>query len=153
MTCVSHDCMTLTTTFLQSVVLYTVSSLNVCKCYENGVVTWVLSVFGGTLFLLWRRIHRLGQMEVCRNVSQISHTTLHSIVWQLIDKFRETGSVADTPRSGRPRVLTEDKVLDISYHIMQSPKCPFANCHSKQASYIHQHRVHLKNNCTCIHTR
>jgi hypothetical protein len=34
----------------------------------------------------------------------------------------ETGSVSDELKSGRPRVLTEDKALDISGHIIQSPK-------------------------------
>jgi hypothetical protein len=43
-------------------------------------------------------------------------------VWQLINKFRETGSVADVLRFGTLTVLTEDKVLDISGHVMKSPK-------------------------------
>jgi len=41
---------------------------------------------------------------------------------QLINKFRETGSVADTPKSGRATILTEDKVLDTSDRVMESPK-------------------------------
>lgn len=42
-------------------------------------------------------------------------------VRDLIDKFRSTGSVADAPRSGRPSVLSEDKVLDISDKMSMSP--------------------------------
>ena len=35
-------------------------------------------------------------------------------VQQLIQKFKKTGSVCDATRSGRPSILTEKKVLDIS---------------------------------------
>lgn len=35
-------------------------------------------------------------------------------VRDLINKFRSTDSVPDAPRSGRPSVLSEDKLLDIS---------------------------------------
>jgi transposase len=38
----------------------------------------------------------------------------HNAVQQLIQKFKETGSMCDTTRSGRPSILTEKKVLDIS---------------------------------------
>jgi transposase len=43
-------------------------------------------------------------------------------VRQLIQKFQETGSVCDATRSGRPSILTEKKLLDISDHLLQSPK-------------------------------
>jgi transposase len=43
-------------------------------------------------------------------------------VRQLIQKFKETGSVCDATRSGRPSILTEKKVLDISDCMLQSPK-------------------------------
>jgi len=43
-------------------------------------------------------------------------------VRQLIQKFKETSSVCDTTRSGRPSILTEKKVLDISDLMLQSPK-------------------------------
>jgi transposase len=43
-------------------------------------------------------------------------------VWQLIQKFKETGCVCDATRSGRPSILTEKKVLDISDHMLQSLK-------------------------------
>jgi hypothetical protein len=39
----------------------------------------------------------------------------------LIKKFHETGSVCDIKRSGRPSVLTEDKLLNIGDSMMQSP--------------------------------
>jgi len=32
----------------------------------------------------------------------------------MIQKFKETGSVCDVTRSGRPSILTEKEVLDIS---------------------------------------
>jgi transposase len=43
-------------------------------------------------------------------------------VWQLIQKYKETGSMCDATRSGRPSILTEKKVLDISDRTLQSPK-------------------------------
>jgi len=43
-------------------------------------------------------------------------------VWQLIQKFKASGSVCDATRSGRPSILTEKKVLDISDRVLQSPK-------------------------------
>ena len=42
-------------------------------------------------------------------------------VWQLIQKFKETVSMYDATRSGRPSILTEKNVLDISDHMLQSP--------------------------------
>jgi transposase len=43
-------------------------------------------------------------------------------VRQLIQKFKETSSVCDATRSGRPSILKEKKVLDISDRMLQSPK-------------------------------
>ena len=43
-------------------------------------------------------------------------------VRRLIKKFRETGSVADASRAGRPKVLTEVKVTEIAAKIEASPK-------------------------------
>ena len=43
-------------------------------------------------------------------------------VQQLIQKFNKTSSVCDATRSGRPSILTEKKVLDISDRMLQSPK-------------------------------
>lgn len=40
---------------------------------------------------------------------------------KMISKYRETGSVKDTKPS-RPQILIEDKLLDISNRIAQSPK-------------------------------
>jgi transposase len=43
-------------------------------------------------------------------------------VWQLIQKFKETSSMCDATRSGRPSILKEKKVLDISDRMLSSPK-------------------------------
>jgi transposase len=43
-------------------------------------------------------------------------------VRQLIKKLQETGSVFDATRSGRPSILTEKNLLDISDRMLQSPK-------------------------------
>jgi len=44
----------------------------------------------------------------------------HNAVGQLIQKFKETGSVCDATRPGRPSVLAEKKVLNILDHMLQS---------------------------------
>jgi transposase len=80
-----------------------------------------------------------------------SHVPHHNTVRQLIDKFQESGSV-DTPRSSRPQVLTEGKMLDISECTMQSPKMSICKL-SQQAGVSYQHRECLKNYCTCICTK
>jgi hypothetical protein len=43
-------------------------------------------------------------------------------VRQLTQKFQETGSVCEATRSGRPSILTNTKLLDISDRLLQSPK-------------------------------
>jgi transposase len=46
----------------------------------------------------------------------------HNALQQLIQKFKETCCVCDATRSGRPAMLTEKRVLDISNGMLQSPK-------------------------------
>lgn len=43
-------------------------------------------------------------------------------VRDLINKFRETGSVADAARSGRPSLLTDEKLSEMSDKMLRSPK-------------------------------
>jgi hypothetical protein len=43
-----------------------------------------------------------------------SHVPHRNTVLQLVDKVRQTGIVADAPKPGRPRMSTDEKVLDIS---------------------------------------
>ncbi|XP_076373298.1 uncharacterized protein LOC143258180 [Tachypleus tridentatus] len=45
----------------------------------------------------------------------------HNAVRNLVDTFRETGSVDDAKRCGRPAKLSKEKKLDISDNVMQSP--------------------------------
>jgi hypothetical protein len=52
----------------------------------------------------------------------ISHIPHLNILRQLTDSFRETGSVADVLTTGRPWVLTMDKILNISDCIVQSQR-------------------------------
>jgi hypothetical protein len=42
-------------------------------------------------------------------------------VRRLIEKFRETGSVLEVERSGRPSKLNDEKLLDISDSVLRSP--------------------------------
>jgi hypothetical protein len=79
--CVSCDCMTVTSNLLQPIVPWMVSCFDAHIYCENGIVP-----FDGTRVSLWRCIHRRGQTEVCRNVSQISCiTSQHStaVDWQV----------------------------------------------------------------------
>jgi hypothetical protein len=57
-------------------------------------------------------------------------------VRQLIQKFKETGFVCDATRSGRPSILTEKKVLDISDRMLQSPKKSSGNYPSSLAPHM-----------------
>jgi transposase len=46
----------------------------------------------------------------------------HNVVRQLIQKFQETGSMCDATWPGRPSILTEKKLLDISDRMLQCLK-------------------------------
>jgi transposase len=48
----------------------------------------------------------------------VSH---RNAVRRLIEKFRETGSVLDAERSGRPSKFNDKKLMDISDSMLQSP--------------------------------
>lgn len=43
-------------------------------------------------------------------------------LYQLVRRFRDTGSVDDRPRSGRPIVVTTDMVSDVERRMLQSPQ-------------------------------
>lgn len=45
-----------------------------------------------------------------------------STIKRLYDKFQETGNLSDLPRSGRPSLLTEDRLTDIAAAIADSPQ-------------------------------
>jgi len=57
-------------------------------------------------------------------------------VLQLIKKFKDTSSVCDATRSGRPSILTEKKPLDISDRMLQSPKKSIRNYPSRLVSHM-----------------
>jgi hypothetical protein len=67
-------------------------------------------------------------------------------VRQLIQKFKKTSSMSDTTRSGRPSILTEQKVLDISDHMLQGPKTSITELSQQVCvSYGMAHTVLKKN--------
>jgi transposase len=67
-------------------------------------------------------------------------------VRQLIQKFQETCSVCDTTRSGRPSILTEKILLDISDRMLQSPKKSIRKLSQQVGvSYGTAHRALQKN--------
>ena len=43
-------------------------------------------------------------------------------IYQLRDKFNETGSIVDAPRSGRPSVCTEENLTTVAEAYARSPK-------------------------------
>jgi transposase len=64
------------------------------------------------------------------------HVIHRKTVRKFIDNFGENGSVADEPRSCRPRVSTEVKVLNISERLTQNPKKSIRKL-SQQAGVLH----------------
>jgi hypothetical protein len=90
------------------------------------VVTMVLSV-EERMFLV-EHVFRCGR-ECAQDVQQRLQAQFpdtkaphRNAVRQLFQKFREKFSVCDATRSGRPSILTEKKLLDISDRMFQSPK-------------------------------
>lgn len=68
---------------------------------------------------------RRTQREVCNLFNQLYPDTPVSqgAISQLIKKFRETGSIEDMQRTGRPKSATsEDKALDVLLTIQETPK-------------------------------
>jgi transposase len=45
-----------------------------------------------------------------------------STVQRLVERFRETGSIGEKRRSGRPSVLSNDSLEDIRASLLQSPR-------------------------------
>jgi hypothetical protein len=63
----------------------------------------------------------------------ILNMTCHTAtVWKFIKKFKETGTVADMPRSGRLTVLAQKRVMNICDHIMRRAKSLYTNYPSTQ---------------------
>jgi hypothetical protein len=108
---ISHDCMTFTTSFTQSVEPQKAGCLDVRNCCENAAAIWGPSTYGGIAF------HCRG--EYTEKVKQKyaifgpePHAPYPNTECQIVNKFR-------VPRSSTPWVLTEDKVADISDGTMQ----------------------------------
>jgi hypothetical protein len=45
-----------------------------------------------------------------------------STIFRLVNRFRDTGSVQDKNRSGRPSVLSDDSLDDIRQTLLRSPR-------------------------------
>jgi transposase len=45
-----------------------------------------------------------------------------STIQRLVERFRETGSIGEKRRSGRPSVLSNDSLVDIRARLLQSPR-------------------------------
>jgi hypothetical protein len=74
----------------------------------------------------------------------------HNAVGQLIQKFKETSSLCDATRSGRPSILTEKKVLVILDHMLQSLKKSIRKLSQQvDVSYGIAHTALKK--CLCLH--
>jgi hypothetical protein len=104
---------------LQSVVsvvssYVTASHFDACKCCENDVVTWGLSVCGVIRVTFWMSVQRTRETEVCGDVSRIPSQNSAAADRQVQINW----IVASASRPCRPQQLTEDKVLDISHRKM-----------------------------------
>ena len=92
--------------------------------YFNSTSNMVLSV-EERIFLVEYVFRANGECtdEVKKFLERFPATDLphRNTVRNLIDKFREHGSVHDAPRSGRPTILTEQKVNVISETMAHSP--------------------------------
>ena len=76
---------------------------------------------------------------------------LPNTVRQLIQKLKETGSMCDATRSGKPSILTEKKVLDISERMLQSPKKSIRKL-SQQVGGSHSTAHTALKTCLCLHS-
>jgi transposase len=45
-----------------------------------------------------------------------------STIQRLVERFRETGSIGEKRRSGRPSVLSNDRLEDIRARLLHSPR-------------------------------
>jgi transposase len=45
-----------------------------------------------------------------------------STIQRLVERFRETGSIGEKRRSGRPSVVSNDNLEDIRVRLLQSPR-------------------------------
>jgi transposase len=57
-----------------------------------------------------------------RNSFRDSVVPNKSTVQRIVERFRETGSIGEKRRSGRPSVLSNNSSEDIRAHLLQSPK-------------------------------
>jgi hypothetical protein len=94
-----------------------------------SVVPWIASkmvlsleerVFLVECYFRERQYTAVVREHFSRKFSESTVPNRHT-VRALVRKFHETGSVCDIKRSGRPSALTEDKLLNISDSVMQSP--------------------------------
>jgi hypothetical protein len=75
------------------------------------------------VFLFFNVTFLLGHIQnAFRNYFPDSVVPNKSTVQRLVERFRETGSIGEKRRFGRPSVLSNDSLEDIRARLLQSPR-------------------------------
>jgi hypothetical protein len=77
--------------------------------------------------------------QKCAEMFPDTQVPRRNAVRQLIAKFHETRLVAGLPTFGRQAVLTEEKKLDISDRILQTPTKSFRKMQRAEGCLVRQH--------------
>jgi hypothetical protein len=97
----------------------------VCNCLIQFLLTMVLSIEEHVFLveLVFQEGNRYTDLVQEQFVEKFPETLVphHGAGYSHIEKFRETGSMLDAERSGRPSKLNDEKLLDISDSMLRSP--------------------------------
>jgi transposase len=97
----------------------------VCNCLIQSFFTIVLSIEERVFLVeyVFREDNRYNDLVQEQFAEEFPETPVphRNAVRRLIEKFRETGSVLDAKRSGRPSKLNDKKLMDISDSMLHSP--------------------------------
>ena len=98
--------------------------INISACKRVDIATWCY-LYRFILFPYWKS--RGCETEIHEKFFQYPRNAVR----QLIAKFLENGSVVDVARSGKPPVLTEERVRDVSDWCRKVPGSLFAKYQSR----------------------
>jgi hypothetical protein len=91
---------------------------------------WVLVAVTGSLW--WKRTLSVTFWEMCGGDAIVLIFWRHvKTLYQLVRRFRDTGSVVDRRRNGTPKVVTLEGISDVHLRILRCPH-KFVRCLSQQ---------------------
>jgi transposase len=115
----------------------------VCNCLIQFLLTAVLSIEERVFLVeyIFREDNRYADLVQEQFAEKFPETRVphRNAVRRLIEKFRETGSVLDAERSGRPSELNDKKLLDISDYAAESHKNHCASWRKGNILGLQQH--------------